>query len=86
MHFAAFAEQHMYVLSLLQLSLLVKENSKDWVFENSYNQIPSDLQSYQSPHRLIVLSLKVKQTQKFCCLRFFASIASRIGCLFAVYL
>lgn len=50
MRFAAFAEQHMYVHSLLQLSLLVKENSKDWVFENSYNQIPSDLQSYQSPH------------------------------------
>lgn len=71
---------------LLQLSLLVKENLTDWISENSHNLIPSDLQSYQCPHWLLVLCLKVKQTQKFCCLRFFASMASRIGCLFAVYL
>lgn len=55
-------------------------------FLNSHNKIPSDLQSYQCPHWLIALSLKVKLTQKFCCLLFLASIASRIGCLFAVYL
>lgn len=71
---------------LLQLSLLMNENLTDWIFENSHNQIPSGLQSYQCPHWLLVWCLKGKQTQKFCCLRFFASIASRIGCLFAVYL
>lgn len=84
--FAALVEHHMYVCWLLQLSLLVKENLTDWIFENSHNLIPSDLQSYQRPHWLLVLCSKGKQTQKFCCLRFFASMASRIGCLFAVYL
>lgn len=85
MCFAAFAEQLYECSWLLQLSLLVKENLKDCILE-THNQIPSDSQNYQCPRWLLVLCLKVEQTQKFCCLRFFASIASRIGCLFAVYL
>lgn len=85
MCFTPFAEHHVF-FHCSNCHCLWRKNEKIVFFLNSHNKIPSDLQSYQCPHWLIALSLKVKWTQKFCCLLFLASIASRIGCLFAVYL